>query len=48
MEKEYEIRVWHDDQYAVYKKDKCSEYVFKGSLSEINAWISLKEKGFDL
>lgn len=48
MEKEYEIRLWQDNVYAVYPKDNPTDYEFKGSLEEVNAWISLKEKGFNI
>lgn len=40
-----------DDEYAVYHKDdnyNYNDYLFKGTLEEVNAWLSLKEKGFDI
>lgn len=43
----YEITLWQDDEYAVYKEGAYEEYLFKGTLEEINAWISLKEKGYN-
>ena len=48
MESKYIIRLWQDNIYAVYsKEDQYGDYLFKGTLEEVNAWISLKEKGFD-
>jgi hypothetical protein len=35
--------------YAVYLKDEIEgDYIFKGTLEEINAWLSLREKGFNI
>jgi len=49
IKEKFEIRHWLDDIYAVYlKDDKSDNYLFKGTLSEIDAWLSLKQKGFDL
>jgi hypothetical protein len=49
MNDKYEIRFWMDNEWAVYEKGKYDDnYLFKGSLEEVNAWLSLKEKGFDL
>jgi len=45
----YDIRIYMDDIYTVNKKDDYLEdYLFKGTLEEVNAWLSLKEKGFDI
>lgn len=43
----YEIRIIEDDTWGIYEigKNKC---LFSGNFSEINAWLSLQEKGFDL
>jgi hypothetical protein len=44
----YVIRFWQDDEYVVYREDNIGgEYLFKGTLEEVNAWVSLKEKGYD-
>lgn len=49
MDKKYNISFWQDNEWAVYDRDSnSSEYVFRGTLEEVNAWISLKEKGFEL
>lgn len=51
MNEKYAIRMYQDNEYAVYDKDKdlgFYEYEFKGSLEEVNAWISLREKGFNI
>lgn len=45
----YDIRFWQDNEWAVYRKDEPeSDFLFKGTLEEVNAWLSLKEKGFDI
>jgi hypothetical protein len=45
----YEIRFWQDNEYAVYSKDvEALDYLFRGTLEEVNAWLSLKERGFNL
>lgn len=43
----YEIRFYQDNQYEVLEIPVMNR-VFLGTLEEVNAWISLKEKGFDL
>lgn len=43
----YEIRIWQDNEYAVYDENNMNEPLFIGSLEEVNAWISLKEKGYN-
>lgn len=49
MNEKYTIEHWADNIYAVYNIDEeDGKYVFKGSLEEVNAWLSLKEKGFNL
>lgn len=48
MKQKYEIKHWQDDQYAVYTMGEYNDYLFKGTLEEVNAWISLKEKGYDI
>lgn len=48
MNNEYQIRIWQDNIYAVYKIGDWHNYLFKGTLEEVNAWLSLKEKGFDI
>lgn len=49
MSDKYEIRFWQDNEYAVYYKGVIEgDYLFKGTLEEVNAWISLKEKGFEI
>lgn len=49
MSDKYDIRFWQDEEYAVYPKDDYeASYVFKGTLEEINAWMSLQEKGFSI
>lgn len=49
MNDKYEIRFWQDNQYAIYYKDNLEgDYIFRGTLEEVNAWLSLKEKGFEI
>ena len=49
MSDKYEIRHWQDNEYAVYPKDDWqAKYVFRGTLPEVNAWMSLQEKGFTI
>lgn len=43
----YEIRFISDSIWGIYKKGE-NECLFSGNFSEINAWFSLQEKGFDL
>jgi hypothetical protein len=49
----YSIHVWQDNEYAVYPADYVyglsdDSYLFKGTLQEVNAWLELKEKGFNV
>lgn len=45
----YDIIPREDNEWVVYQKDKFEgDYLFKGTLEEVNAWISLKEKGFNI
>jgi len=48
MNEKYEIRFWQDSEWAVYEKGSYGDYVFKGTLEEVNAWLSLREKGFEI
>lgn len=52
MKEKYELLFWQDNEYVVHEIMPNGEvkidYVFKGTLEQINAWLSLKEKGFDL
>ena len=53
MNEKYEIGFWQDNIYAVYLKSDYlkgdrAEAVFRGTIEEVNAWLSLKEKGFDI
>ena len=36
-----------DNEYEVIEIETETS-VFQGSLAEVNAWLSLKEKGFDI
>lgn len=47
MNEKYEIRHFIDNQYAVYDKNG-NDILYKGDIVEINAWISMKEKGFNI
>ncbi len=47
MNEKYDIRFWQDAEYAIYKKGE-NQHIFIGTLEEVNAWLSLKEKGFDI
>ena len=47
MNEKYDIRFWQDDRWAVYHKEE-NEHLFIGTLEEVNAWLELKEGGFDL
>lgn len=42
----YEIRFYQDNIYEVYEEG-VNGAVFRGTLEQVNAWISLKQKGFD-
>lgn len=46
----YKIQLIMDSQYGVYlsEDDYNENCLFSGSLSQVNAWLSLKEKGYDL
>ncbi len=44
MKEIYEIRIWQDNIYAIYYKGEYERYVYKGTIEEVNAWISLREK----
>ncbi len=48
MKEKYDISFYQDKQYAVYKKGEWDDILFLGTLEEVNAWISLQEKGFDI
>lgn len=49
MKNKYTIEFWQDDEYVVYEVGGDPDrYVFKGTLVEVEAWISLKEKGFEI
>lgn len=48
MNEKYDIRIWQDDQYAVYEKDNYENYLFRGTIEQVNAWLSLQEKGFNI
>lgn len=44
----YKIQLIMDSQYGVYLSDDeyCDTCLFSGCLSEVNAWLSLKDKGY--
>lgn len=47
MNEKYEIHHLKDNEYVVYEKDdQEGDTLFSGTLEQVNAWISLKEKGF--
>jgi len=48
MEPIYRIEWKMHNQYAVYYRDDIASNntLFSGSLPEVEAWISLKEKGY--
>jgi hypothetical protein len=51
MNEKYEIYHFQDNEYAIYFKGDIERgrlYQYRGNLEEINAWMSLKEKGFDI
>ena len=48
MSDKYEIRAWCDNEYAVYEKGSHGQHLFIGTIEQVNAFISLKEKGFNL
>jgi len=39
-----------DSYYGVYSEDDIQREncLFRGGLAEVNAWISLKDKGYDI
>ena len=45
----YKIKIYQDNICEVYNEEDSEfyDYLFKGTLEEVNAWISLKEKGYD-
>ena len=49
MKDKYEVVFWQDDEYVVYETAEeyriGYDYIFKGTLPEVDAWIRLKEKG---
>lgn len=47
MNNKYEIRYWQDNEWAIFLKGEYGNPLFIGSVEEVNAWLSLKEKGFD-
>lgn len=49
MNNKYRYKICHlkDSEYEIVEME-TEDCVFQWSLEEINAWISLKEKGFDL
>jgi len=48
MEK-YTITLWWDKEYYVYKMiGGYNNVMFKGTIVEVHAWISLQEKGYEL
>lgn len=48
MNEKYDIRFEMDNEYGVYEKDSQGSPLFIGSLEEVNAWLSLREKGFNI
>jgi len=48
LSEKYDIRIYMDDIYAVYLKDNNGDYLFKGTLQEVNAWLDLQSKGFNI
>lgn len=46
----YKIQLIMDSQYGVYLADDdyCNDCLFSGSLSEVNTWLALKEKGYNI
>ena len=51
MDKIYQIHMWSDDIYAVYPAGEDwsgSDYLFKGNIVQVNAWLELVKKGFVL
>lgn len=41
------IKLWRDNEYELYNENDLTEPLFMGTLEYINAWISLKEKGYN-
>lgn len=48
LSQKYEIRFQMDNIWEVYLKGTYGSPEFQGTLLEVNAWIELKEKGFDI
>ena len=44
MNEKYEMRAWQDNIFAIYLKDVTTDYVYKGTIEECNAWIDLQSK----
>lgn len=42
----YEVILVQDNIYAVVLKWDWSNYLVRGSLVDINAWLSLRDKGY--
>ena len=48
MKEKYDIRFYQDNQYQIYNKDTYENALFTGTIEEVNAWLSLQEKGFTI
>lgn len=48
MNEKYDIRFEMDNEYGIYEKYLEGDCLFKGNLEQVNAWISLREKGFEI
>ena len=46
----YDVIWWQDNEYAVYNKGESpdGEQLFVGTIEQVNAWLDLKAKGFNL
>lgn len=49
LNEKYDVRIDMDDLYTVNNKDDYSnDYLFRGTLTEVNAWLELQKKGFNI
>ncbi len=47
LQEQYTIRFWQDNTYQLVE-NSSGDVILQSSLEEINAWLDLEAKGFDL
>ena len=49
MNNKYDVRLLQDNIYGLYiLGDDYNDLIFKGTIEQVNAYLSLEEKGFIL